>query len=130
MKKLLLTCLLSTALVHAAAKMPPIDAATEANNLANLFYGLSQALDDFRLNAPADTPPAQLAQLKAQAQALTDQAHHFTGQAIGATLASIQNDLADIKATTAAVIQIIGSGFPAAYTAPLESIPNAVAVEK
>jgi hypothetical protein len=86
----------------------PIDPATEANNLANLFYGLSQALDDFRLNPPAGTPPEQLGQLKDEAQALDDRAHYFTGQAIGATLQAIQNNLAQVKGVTADATAQVG----------------------
>ena len=80
----------------------PIDQAAEAGQLVDLFNNLSQALDDFRL---ADhTPPLatdELARLKDEAQALEDRAHYFTAQAIGATLQSIQPDLANIKAVTA-----------------------------
>jgi hypothetical protein len=79
----------------------PIDAAKEAGDLADLFNSLSQALDDFRLSLPPSTPQGQLGQLKDEAQALEDKAHFFTAQAIGATLQSIQPDLAKIKAATA-----------------------------
>ena len=81
--------------------MAPIDPAAEAGQLADLFNGLSQALDDFRLddhNPPI--PGDQLARLKDEAQALEDRAHYFTAQAIGATLQSIQPNLANIKAVT------------------------------
>jgi uncharacterized phage infection (PIP) family protein YhgE len=80
----------------------PIDPAAEADQLVDLFNNLSQALDAFRL---ADhVPPIatdELARLKDDAQALEDCAHYFTAQAIGATLQSIQPDLANIKAVTA-----------------------------
>lgn len=79
-----------------------IDAAAEAGQLADLFNDLSQALDDFRL---ADhSPPIsadKLARLKDEAQGMEDRAHYFTAKAIGATLQSIQPDLAKIKAMTA-----------------------------
>ncbi len=79
-----------------------IDAAAEAGQLADLFNDLSQALDDFRL---ADhSPPIsadKLARLKDEAQGMEDRAHYFTAEAIGATLQSIQPDLAKIKAMTA-----------------------------
>ena len=82
---------------------PSMDPAFEAGQLADHFNGLSQALDDYRLgpNLPASTPDDQLEQLKDRAQALEDCAHFFTAQAIGATLQSIQPDLANIKAVTA-----------------------------
>jgi hypothetical protein len=79
----------------------PIDQTAEAGQLADLFNSLSQVLDDFRLgdhNPPI--PDDQLARLKDEAQALEDRAHYFTAQAIGATLQSIQPDLANIKAVT------------------------------
>ena len=80
-----------------------IDPAQEAEDLARLFNKLSQALDDFRLSdsIPDDTPPELLARLKDEAQALEDKAHFFTAEAIGATLQSVQIDLAKIKAATA-----------------------------
>lgn len=80
----------------------PIDPASEAGQLADLFNSLSQAVTDFRL---ADhTPPisaADSASLKTKAEALEDLANSFIAQAIGATLQSIQSDLANIKAVTA-----------------------------
>jgi hypothetical protein len=80
-----------------------IDPAVEAGELADLFNSLSQAVDDFRLGdgISPDTPREQLARLKDEAQALENRAHYFTAQAIGATLQSIQPDLAKIKAVTA-----------------------------
>lgn len=79
-----------------------IDPVSEANNLANIFFSLSQAVDTFRF-APR-TPPltsTQAARLKDESQALDDRAHHFTAEAIGATLQTIQGDLANIKTLTA-----------------------------
>ncbi len=76
----------------------PIDPVAEANNLANSFYALSQAVDTFRF--AARTPPLtdiQAGQLKDESQALDNRAHYFTAQAIGATLQTIQSDLANIK---------------------------------
>jgi hypothetical protein len=127
----------------------PIDAAKEAADLADLFNQLSDSLDDFRLNAPTGTPPAQLSQLKDEAQALTDRAHHFTALSMAATLQAIQNDLAKIKAATASaaaqvavlnnvskVISIatagvalgaaIASGNPASIVATAEGLVQAV----
>jgi hypothetical protein len=83
----------------------PIDPAAEANNLASLFYSLSEAVDDFRLT-PRDPPlapldPTSAGRLKDEAQALDDRAHYFTAQAIGATLQAIQPNLANIKTLTA-----------------------------
>jgi hypothetical protein len=129
----------------------PIDPAAEAGNLADLFNALSQAVDDFRLGdtIPADTPRDQVARLKDEAQALEDRAHHFTAEAIGATLQSIQPDLANIKAVTAEaktevgilndvskVISIatlglslgtaIAAGNPASIAAAVEALAQAV----
>lgn len=86
-----------------------IDPVAEANALANLFYGLSQALDNFRLgnfNPPLSDDVA--ARLKDEAQALDDRAHYSTAQAIGATLQTIQADLAKIKDVTNQAIQQLG----------------------
>jgi hypothetical protein len=80
----------------------PIDQSAEAGQLADLFNSLSQALDDFRLgDRDPPIPSDQLARLKSHAQALQDRAHFFTAQSIGATLQSIQPDLAKIKSVTA-----------------------------
>lgn len=78
-----------------------IDPAAEAGRLADLFNDLSQAVDEFRLS-DLDPPLTsnQMARLKAEAQALEDRAHLFTAEAIGATLQSIQQELANIKAVT------------------------------
>ena len=80
----------------------PIDRAAEARRLADLFDSLSQAIDDYRQSdkVPPNTLPADLAKLKTMAQSLEDLANHFTAEAIGATLQSIQPDLARIKAVT------------------------------
>jgi hypothetical protein len=80
----------------------PIDPAAEANNLANLFYSLSQAVDDFRLtDRTPPLSPTEAGRLKDESQGLDDRAHYFTAQAIGATLQSIQANLTDIKELTA-----------------------------
>jgi hypothetical protein len=70
--------------------------------LADLFNDLSQAVDEFRLS-DLDPPltMAQMSRLKNEAQALEDRAHFFTADAIGATLQTIQQDLANIKGVTA-----------------------------
>ena len=81
---------------------PMINPADEANQLADLFNSLSQELDDLRLGgALAGASAADLARLKDESQALEDRAHFFTAQAIGATLQTIQSDLAAIKSVTA-----------------------------
>ena len=79
-----------------------IDPAAEAGRLADLFNDLSQAVDEFRLS-DFDPPltMSQMSRLKNEAQALEDRAHFFTAEAIGATLQTIQQDLANIKAVTA-----------------------------
>jgi hypothetical protein len=87
----------------------PLDPVAEAGALADLFNNLSQALDDFRLS-DHDPPLSseELGRLKDEAQALEDRAHYFTAQAIGATLQSIQPDLANIKAVTAQAKNHVG----------------------
>jgi DNA repair exonuclease SbcCD ATPase subunit len=85
-----------------------IDAA-EANELADLFSDLSQAVGEYRL---ADhTPPlsmAELARLKDEAQVLENRSHHFTAAAIGASLKSVQSDLDRIKSTTEEAAKQLG----------------------
>jgi ABC-type transporter Mla subunit MlaD len=84
----------------------PFDQAAEANALANRFYELSDAVDDFRL-APRDPRLDDLraGRLKDEAQALENRAHYFTAKAIGATLDAIQAELGDIKTLTKQVKQ-------------------------
>jgi hypothetical protein len=77
-----------------------IDPVAEANNLANLFNDLSQAVDTFRLSFNPPLPQDEMSRLKDEAQALQDRAHHFTAEAIGATLQTIQPQLANIKTVT------------------------------
>ena len=78
----------------------PIDPAVEADNIAKLFFALSQAIDDYRLNA-TDITPEEQARLRKRAQDLDDHAHKFTARAIGETLKAVRTDLAAIKAATA-----------------------------
>jgi hypothetical protein len=86
-----------------------IDPAPEAGDLAKLFSDLSQAVDEYRL---ADhTPPLSmetLARLKDEAQVLENRSHHFTAQAIGATLNSVQSHLDKIKRTTEEAAKQLG----------------------
>jgi hypothetical protein len=88
----------------------PIDPAAEANELADAFNEFSQAVDEFRL-ADHDPPLTQdeLARLKDEAQALENRSHHFTAEAIGATLQSIQPNLAGIKSITAQATAQLGT---------------------
>ena len=86
-----------------------MDPAAEAGILVDLFNDFSQSLDDFRLGDFNPPLPADLmARLKDEAQAMEDRAHHFTAQAIGATLQAIQPDLANIKAVTAEAKEQLG----------------------
>src|SRR4051812_27915682 len=79
----------------------PFDPAAEARRLAAFFDDFSNSVDDYREGLPDDTPKEQRNSLKVQAQALESQSHQFTADAIGATLAAIQNDLAHVKQVTA-----------------------------
>ncbi len=79
----------------------PFDPAAEARRLAALFDDFSTSVDEYRLTLPDDTPKEQLSRLKIQAQILESQSHQFTADAIGATLAAIQHDLAHVKEVTA-----------------------------
>jgi hypothetical protein len=78
-----------------------IDPAAEANDLADLFNDLSQAVDEFRLDFEPPLPDGQMGRLKDESHALQDRANYFTGEAIGATLQKIQPDLSNIKTVTA-----------------------------
>ena len=86
----------------------PFDPAAESRRLSKLFDDLSEKVDAFRLSLPADTPKEQLALLKGGAQSLEDQSHFFTAAAIGATLESIRDDLAQIKSVTAQAAEQLG----------------------
>jgi HEAT repeat protein len=82
--------------------MPTIDAVKQAEELAQIFFGLSNAVNDFRLrpdnfNALSD---ARQQQLKDQAQALTLRGQQCTAEALGAILQDIQPHLASIKQAT------------------------------
>ena len=83
------------------ARFDEIDLAAEAGRLADLFAGLSQALDEFRLD---DHDPPLTAEerriIKERAQALESLAHYFTSASIGAILQSFQPNLANIKQIT------------------------------
>ena len=79
-----------------------------AGDLADLFNGLSQSIDDFRVNAPPGTTTDDLARLKDEAQALENRAHQFIAQDMAETLSRIQPDLQTIVDATAKVQQQIG----------------------
>jgi hypothetical protein len=81
----------------------PVDPAVEADNLAKLFYSMSDAVDEFRLSTPEITPADQ-ARLRKQAQDLDDRAHQFTAQAVGARVAALIPNLLPIKTATTEVL--------------------------
>jgi len=79
-----------------------IDPVKQAEELARIFFALSNAVNDFRLrpdnfNALA---PGQQRQLKDQAQALAMRGQQFTADALGAILQAIQPHLQGIKQAT------------------------------
>jgi hypothetical protein len=78
----------------------PGELATEAELLAQSFYRLSQAVDDFRLNNWDVLKGEDRSRLKAQAQALATRAHELTAAVMGAILRRIQPDLPAIKQAT------------------------------
>src|SRR4051812_47520072 len=80
--------------------LSPFDPALAARRLAEQFDDFSAAVDNYRLTLPLDTPPTVVSALKARAQELESQSHLFTADAIGATLAAIQNDLSHVKEVT------------------------------
>jgi hypothetical protein len=96
-----------------------LDPAAAAGDLADLFNSLSDAVDNFRINNSSTLSVADKSRLKDEAQGLTDRAHYFTAEAIGATLQSIQSDLANIKTVT---------GQAAAALKTLNNVSKAIAI--
>lgn len=80
--------------------MMPIDPVQQARELAQIFFKLSNAVDDFRLRNFNDLSAAQRQQLKDQAQALDTRGQQFVSEALGAILQAIQPHLPGIKQAT------------------------------
>jgi hypothetical protein len=81
--------------------MMPIDPAKQAEQLAQIFFNLSDAVDKFRLgNNYGAISLAQQQQFKVQAQALATRGQQFTADALGAILRDIQPHLPNIKQAT------------------------------
>ena len=78
----------------------PIDPVKQAEELAQIFFGLSNATDDFRLHNFNALSTARQQQLKEQAQALDTRGQQCTADALGAILQGIQPHLANIKQAT------------------------------
>jgi len=77
-----------------------IDPAVEAANLAQRYFALSQAVDNFRQAHFAEITPERQAQLKDEAQAFDERGKEATAAALGAILRSIQPHLPKIKQST------------------------------
>jgi hypothetical protein len=75
-------------------------AVKQAEELAQIFFNLSNAVDDFRVRNFDVLPPAKQQQLKEQAQALATYGQQYTADALGAILLGIQPHLKDIKQAT------------------------------
>lgn len=80
--------------------MMPIDPVKLAEELAQIFFSLSKAVDDFRLNNYDALSPADRQRLKDQAQALDTRGQQYTADALGAILEGIQPHLLNIKKAT------------------------------
>jgi hypothetical protein len=80
--------------------MMPIDPVKQAEELARIFFSLSDAVDDFRLRNFSALTPAMQQQLKDQAQALDTRGQQFAAAALGAILQGIQPHLQNIKQAT------------------------------
>lgn len=82
--------------------MMPIDPVKQAENLAQIFFSLSNAVNDFRLDPDNFNAlsPARQKQLKDQVQALTMRAEQCTADALSAILQGIQPHLQNIKQAT------------------------------
>src|ERR1035438_9903725 len=78
----------------------PIDPVKQAEELAQIFFGLSNATDDFRLHNFNALSTARQQQLKEQAQALDTRGQQCTADALGAILQGIQPHLQNIKQAT------------------------------
>ena len=78
----------------------PIDPAKQAEELAQIFFNLSNAVDDFRLRNFNALSSSQQQQLKDQAQALDTRGQQSTADALGAILQGIQPHLQNIKQAT------------------------------
>jgi ABC-type transporter Mla subunit MlaD len=79
-----------------------IDPAKQAEELAQIFFTLSNAVNDFRLRPDNFNalPPDKQQQLKDQAQALAMRGQQYTADALAAILQAIQPHLQDIKQAT------------------------------
>jgi hypothetical protein len=78
----------------------PIDPVKQAEELARIFFNLSNAVDDFRLRNFNALLPADRQRLKEQAQALDTRGQQATADALGAILQGIQPHLSNIKQAT------------------------------
>jgi len=80
----------------------PIDLSKQAEDLAQTCYGLSIAVDNFRIANYAVLSQERRDDLKAQSEALATRGQAFTAEALGAILQRIQPHLASIKQATQA----------------------------
>jgi hypothetical protein len=78
----------------------PIDPVKQAEELAQIFFNLSNAVDDFRLGNFNALSPTEQQRLKDQAQALDTRGQQYTADALGAILQGIQPHLQNIKQAT------------------------------
>jgi len=78
----------------------PVDPVKEAEGLQQTFYNLSDAVDDFWQCKYAALAPAQVQQLKTEAQVLALKGHGFTADALGAILQDLLPHLSNIKKAT------------------------------
>ena len=78
----------------------PIDPVKQAEELAQIFFTLSNAVNDFRLDNYNALPPDKQQQLKDQAQALAMRGQQYTADALAAIQQAIQPHLQDIKQAT------------------------------
>ena len=77
-----------------------IDPVKQAEKLAQIFFALSNSVNDFRLDNFGALPPDKQRQLKDQSQALALRAQQCTADALGAILQTIQPHLPSIKQAT------------------------------
>jgi hypothetical protein len=78
----------------------PIDPVKQAEELAQIFFNLSNAVDEFRLSHYDALSPSQRQHLKEKAQALDTRGQQYTADALDAILQGIQPHLQNIKKAT------------------------------
>ena len=78
----------------------PLDPVKEAAQMAQTFFTLSKAVDDFRLDNYRRLSPTKRKQLKTQSDSLETRGQQYTADAMAAVLTQIAPHLPNIKQST------------------------------